>query len=93
MSSLSRNSCAKAFGNWSRGKNFSLKKPRGVNEPPPPTNLRAKIVSGNYTLHRLMYNQCLLNERMILVIIVLHCIGGGVARLVHNFSLKYPSLK
>ena len=29
MSSLSRNSCAKAFGNWSRGKSFRLKKLRG----------------------------------------------------------------
>ena len=25
MSSLSRNSCAKAFGNWSRGENFRPK--------------------------------------------------------------------
>ena len=29
MSSLSRNSCAKACGNWSRGRNLTLKKPRG----------------------------------------------------------------
>ena len=29
MSSLSRNSCAKVFGNWSRGENFRPKKPRG----------------------------------------------------------------
>ena len=38
MSSLSRNSCAKAFGNWSRGKNFRPKIPRGASltSPPPP---------------------------------------------------------
>ena len=37
MSSLSRNSWAKAFGNWSRGENFRPKIPRGggVNEHPP----------------------------------------------------------
>ena len=42
MSSLSMNSCAKAFGNWSRGKNFRQKKTeRGVQRaPPPPASLR-----------------------------------------------------
>ena len=42
MSSLSRNSCAKAFGNWSRGKNFRPKKPRDVQRPPPPASLGVK---------------------------------------------------
>ena len=35
ISSLSRNSCAKAFGNSSRGKNFRLKIPRGGSTNPP----------------------------------------------------------
>ena len=35
MSSLSKNSCAKAFGNWSKGKKFRLKKPRGGSTNPP----------------------------------------------------------
>ena len=34
MSLLSRNRCANAFGNWSRGKNFRPKKPRGSTNPP-----------------------------------------------------------
>ena len=48
MSSLSRNSCAKAFGNWSRGKNFRPEKPRkrggGFVEPLPPASLRDKVL-------------------------------------------------
>ena len=44
MSSLSRNSCAKVFGNWSRGKNFRVKNTRGggAQRTPPPASLRVK---------------------------------------------------
>ena len=47
MSSLSRNSCAKAFGNWSRAKNFRLKNPRGVSTNPPPASLKVDLI-GSY---------------------------------------------
>ena len=49
----SRNSCAKAFGNWSRGKKISPKKPRGgggdgggggVNEHPLPASSRVNFL-------------------------------------------------
>ena len=33
-------SCAKAFGNWTRGKNFRLKKPRGGGGSPTLASLR-----------------------------------------------------
>ena len=65
MSSLSRNSCAKAFGNWSRGENFRLKKPRGGSTDPPAT-LRVNIFKntlmempvmlGNYSMIRMTVN-------------------------------------
>ena len=48
MSSLSRNSCAKAFGNWSRGENFRPKKPRGCSTNPPPASLRVKASPLNW---------------------------------------------
>ena len=48
MSSLSRNSCEKAFGNWSSGKHFRLKKPRGggrgSTNPPLPASLRVMCI-------------------------------------------------
>ena len=47
MSSLSRNSCAKAFGNWSRGKNIFDQKIRGGggSTNTPPASLRVKILT------------------------------------------------
>ena len=42
MCSLSMNSCAKAFWQFSRGKNFRLKN-RGVQRAPPPASLRVNV--------------------------------------------------
>ena len=59
MSLLSRNSCAKAFGNnWSRGKSFRTRKPKGggggFNEPPC-LFLKGLIIYNIRNIHNINY--------------------------------------
>ena len=59
MSSLSRNSCAKAFGNWSRGKNFRLKKSGGVQQTPPASlRVKGKCNNSHRVLRKLYDSKC-----------------------------------
>ena len=65
MSSLSRNSCAEAFGNWSRRENFRPKKPRGGgggSTNPPLLVLRVKDKDDpkdrQGTVYRIRCNDC-----------------------------------
>ena len=51
MSSLSRKSFAKTFGNWPRGENFRPKKPNGGGgSTNPPASLRVKL-AGHFAKH------------------------------------------
>ena len=88
MSQQTKNSCAKAFGNWSRNKNFKSKKLRGVKITPPPMPSRVNI------LLRLWILRLVLKQEVILYLmaLTLTLTPGTAGRAGKNVFTPAPQL-
>ena len=93
MSSLSRNSCAKALSNWSRSKIFSPKNRGGVvNEPPVSLRVNHELFSCNVTCRLFQLQRTFKQKNKLFTVFLVQCLILLYGKL-ENFSCVLKTKK
>ena len=95
MCSQTRNSCAKAFDNRSRGKHLKPKKSRGVNltPPPPPSRLLSKTDTVTECIELTPAEESNSERSMAIVIDLKHQLWKEPKNIVHVANKENRRLK